>query len=156
MFAETSIDVKLSVVNTSTKTFPFTLGWHPYFTSANLYESKLVFDSKEKLIIGARNITEGTAAIKTNNTLKIEDNFLDDCWILNSDKVLFETPEYNLQFNATGNNNFLQAYTPPKANTIAIEPTTGVSNSFNNKIGLNTLKPSETYAITWTITIQNN
>lgn len=156
VFAETSIDVKLSVVNTSTKTFPFTLGWHPYFTSANLYESKLVFDSKEKLIIGARNITEGTATIKTNNALKIEDNFLDDCWILNSDKVLFETPEYNLQFNATGNNNFLQAYTPPKANTIAIEPTTGVSNSFNNKIGLNTLKPSETYAITWTITIQNN
>jgi len=36
-------------------------------------------------------------------------------------------------------------YTPPKLNTIAIEPTTGVSNSFNNKIGLNTLKANDTF-----------
>lgn len=156
VFTETSIDVELSVVNTDTKTFPFTLGWHPYFTSANLYESKLVFDSNEKLIIGERNITEGKETIKNVDALAIKDNFFDDCWILKSDKVVFKTPEYNLQINATGNNNFLQAYTPPKENTIAIEPTTGVSDSFNNNIGLDTLKPNDTYNITWTLTILNN
>ena len=63
------------------------------------------------------------------------------------------TPKYRLKFNATGDNNFLQVYTPPKLNTIAIEPTTGVSDSFNNKIGLQVLKPNETYNIEWCIEI---
>jgi len=49
----------------------------------------------------------------------------------------------------------LQAYTPPRLNTIAIEPTTGVSDSFNNNIGLQTLEPNKEYRITWKININN-
>jgi len=48
---------------------------------------------------------------------------------------------------------FLQLFTPPKKNIIAIEPTTGISDSFNNKIGLQILEPDETYTIDWNITL---
>jgi aldose 1-epimerase len=51
-------------------------------------------------------------------------------------------------------NGFLQVYTPPKANVVAIEPTTGVSNSFNNKIGLKTLEPNKIFEIKWSLKIQ--
>ncbi|GAB1858035.1 aldose 1-epimerase [Flavobacteriaceae bacterium MHTCC 0001] len=154
-FSSNGLSLKVSIENTSDTEFPFTLGWHPYFISANLFDSTLIFDSTKKIVLGDRNITTGTEDILNNEPLEIKDKFLDDCWSLNSDKVLFKTPKYTLQFNATGDNNFLQAYTPPKQNTIAIEPTTGVSDSFNNKIGLETLKPKASHSITWDLKINN-
>ncbi len=156
IFGKENLELKVSVINTDNKAFPFTLGWHPYFISSNLSESALQFDSNQKLTIGERNITTGIEATDTTSDLKIEDKQLDDCWVLDTDEVIFKTPAYHLKFNATGDNNFLQVYTPPRANTIAIEPTTGVSDSFNNEIGLQTLNPNETYGITWKLEIKNN
>ncbi|TXE15048.1 aldose 1-epimerase [Seonamhaeicola algicola] len=156
LFSETNLALKVTINNTDSKVFPFTLGWHPYFLSANLAESTLQFNSNEKIVLGERNITTGIEPTHTTEDLKIENKQLDDCWVLNTDEVIFKTPKYNLKFNATGNTNFLQVYTPPKQNTIAIEPTTGVSDSFNNDIGLQTLKPNEAYSITWKLSIKNN
>ena len=155
-FTNNGVDLSVTVRNTDAKTFPFTLGWHPYFISDNLAESSLYFDCNEKIIIGDRNITTGSEAKNSMINLDIEKKKLDDCWRLNSDKVQFKTPKYQLNFQSTGTDNFLQTYTPPRLNTIAIEPTTGVSNSFNNKIGLQTLNPNEKYSIIWKINIINN
>lgn len=151
-FSEKSVSLKVIVENTSKTKFPYTLGWHPYFISDNLKESVLMFDSTKKIVLDNRNITTGTKTI-ANDSLSLNTPALDDCWILNSDEVQFKTPKYQLTFNTTGNNNFLQAYMPPKPNAIAIEPTTGVSDSFNNGIGLKTLAPNEIFEITWKITI---
>ena len=74
-------------------------------------------------------------------------------WILNSNEIQFNTPKYQLLISSSVKNNFLQAYTPPKKNIIAIEPTTGVSDSFNNEIGLKILNPNETYNINWSLSI---
>jgi aldose 1-epimerase len=156
IFSKDTLELKAIIKNTDSKAFPFTLGWHPYFLSDNLFESALQLDSTEKVILGNRNITTGTTQINTTEDIKIAGKQLDDCWILNSDEVTFKTPRYNLKFNATGDNNFLQVYTPPIENTIAIEPTTGVSDSFNNKIGLKVLKAGEIYSITWRLNIENN
>lgn len=153
IFTQKNLCLQVSIKNTDCDNFPFTLGWHPYFVSDHLFESQLNFNATKKLIIGNRNITTGVEDIPIVKNFKIEDKKLDDCWILNSNKVLFKTPKYNLTLVSSAKNNFLQAYTPPKKNTIAIEPTTGVSNSFNNNIGLQVLKANETYAITWQLTI---
>ncbi|WP_168796656.1 aldose 1-epimerase [Cognatitamlana onchidii] len=155
LFLQNGLSLSLSVKNTALEAFPFTLGWHPYFTSSNLKTSSLVFESDEKIVLDQRNITTGTQANPTPNPLVLDCNALDDCWILKSDQVLFHTPKYSLQFNTNGQHNFLQAYIPPKKNTIAIEPTTGVSNSFNNSIGLQTLQPNSTYKIRWDLKILN-
>ncbi|MCB4797254.1 aldose 1-epimerase [Neotamlana laminarinivorans] len=152
IFTETRVSLQLKIKNTSNKAFPFTLGWHPYFSSKNLSESIIRFNSSRKIKLDKRNITTGTKTI-TENEFKISDKKLDDCWILNSDEVLFKTPTYSLKFSSTAKQNFLQLYTPPKANIMAIEPTTGVSDSFNNKIGLQILNPNKLYNITWTIDI---
>ncbi|GAA4950875.1 aldose 1-epimerase [Algibacter agarivorans] len=155
-FSKNNLSLSVSVKNTDSKGFPFTIGWHPYFTSDDLFGSSMSFDSQQKLIIGERNITTGIKDIEPIETLQIKNKQLDDCWILNSNTVKFNTPKYNLIIDTSSKNNYLQAYTPPKPNTIAIEPTTGVSDSFNNKIGLEVLNANETYSVTWNLKINNN
>ncbi|WP_282124292.1 aldose 1-epimerase [Algibacter mikhailovii] len=155
IFKADALQMELSVKNTSSNDFPFTLGWHPYFISDNLHNSTLSFDCNKKIVIGERNITTGVEDIKPIKAFKIEDQQLDDCWILNSDKIVFSTPSYDLTFGSSDNNNFMQAYTPPRLNTIAIEPTTGVSDSFNNNIGLQILKANNIYKIIWDLSITN-
>lgn len=156
IFTQNAVNLVVTAKNTSQKTFPFTLGWHPYFLSDNLYESVLNFNSTKKVLMKNRNITDGFKDIEPINDFHIKDQKLDDCWILDSNEITFKTPKYQLTMNSSAENNFLQVYTPPKANNIAIEPTTGVSDSFNNKIGLQILKPNETYEITWNLIINNN
>ena len=148
--------MSVSVKNTDSKAFPFTIGWHPYFSSENLFDSSMNFNSLQKIVIGERNITTGVEDIEPFETMPIKDKQLDDCWVLNSNTVKFNTPEYTLIIDASSKTTYLQAYTPPKPNTIAIEPTTGVSDSFNNKIGLEILNADETYAVTWNLKIDNN
>ena len=150
--------LKLNVLvkNTDSKPFPFTLGWHPYFISKNLYKSSLKFDSNKKLVLGERMITTGVEDFNNNETFEVKDKNLDDCFILNANIIKFETPSYDLEMSASSNETFLQIYTPPRANTIAIEPTTGVSNSFNNKMGLQILEFGKTYSIDWEIKINTN
>jgi len=146
-----ALSLKMDVENTSDKAFPFTLGWHPYFYSSNLYNSSISFQSDKKIIIGERNIGTGVEPIKPVKGFYMENKKLDDCWVLNGTKIQFTTPDYDLLMSSSGKNNYLQIYTPPKENTIAIEPTTGVSDSFNNKIGLEILNAGATYSIEWNL-----
>ncbi|MFD1615453.1 aldose 1-epimerase [Gelatiniphilus marinus] len=149
VFTKKAMHLKVLVKNTGTQTFPFTLGWHPYFLTENLQASNLEFSSHKKLILGERNIAEGIETIEAVKTFTIEDKKLDDCWVLDNNAVAFNTPTYKFIMESSEENNFLQLYIPPKENTIAIEPTTGVSNSFNNQIGLKQLKPNASYQIEW-------
>lgn len=149
------LSLTFSVKNTSSETFPFTTGWHPYFVCDNLEESILQFNSTKKLIIGDRNIGTGIESIEPIENFKIGNQQLDDCWVLNSGNINFKTPSYELKMSSDGDNNFLQVYTPPFENIIAIEPTTGVSDSFNNKIGLQTLDPNTEYRITWNLQLNH-
>ncbi|NNK83602.1 MAG: aldose 1-epimerase [Flavobacteriaceae bacterium] len=156
ILTDDSLTLNVKIKNTDSKTFPFTLGWHPYFNSQNLYNSTLKFDSNKKLVLDERMITTNVEDFKNEELFKIKDRKLDDCFILNTSEILFKTPHYVLQINASSKETFMQVYTPPIANTIAIEPTTGVSDSFNNKIGLQVLKPSESYSIKWEIRLIKN
>ena len=148
---ETTLDLNVEVKNTDSKTFPFTLGWHPYFLSSNLSESLLSFESTKKMVFSDRMITTETTNNPDPSEMLLKDKQLDDCWALDKTKVEFATPNYNLSINSSEENCFLQAYTPPLVNVIAIEPTTGVSDSFNNKIGLKTLAPNATYQLDWSL-----
>ena len=151
ILTKTSLDLKVMVTNTDTKMFPFTLGWHPYFLSTDLSESYLNFESLKKITLNNRMITTGIINNPDHSKIELKDKQLDDCWELDKTEVAFITPNYNLSINSTEKDSFLQAYTPPLANVIAIEPTTGVSDSFNNNIGLKTLNPTDTYQLNWSL-----
>ena len=156
VLTESGLDLNVEIKNTDSTTFPFTVGWHPYFLSSDLYNSSLIFDANKKIKLDNRNITEDVVANEHVDAFKLNNQQLDDCYVLNSKDVLFITPSYNLELKSSEPDSFLQLYIPPHKNTVAIEPTTGVSDSFNNGIGLKTLKPNETYNISWKLKIKEN
>ena len=156
VLTQNTLDLIVKIKNTDSKTFPFTLGWHPYFLSSDLFKSSLLFDCNKKTVLDERNITKGISYIDPVECLQIKDQSFDDCYVLNSNEVTFLTPKYILKLTSTEEDSFLQIYTPPHKNTIALEPTTGVSDSLNNNIGLKTLHPDETYSITWNLSTSSN
>jgi aldose 1-epimerase len=151
MLTEKGLSLSVKIKNTDTKSYPFTLGWHPYFISEDLHNSSLSFKSDQKIIFDENLITKEIVDHKTNAIFKIEDQQLDDCFVLKSNKIGFTTPTYGFEISTDLKENYLQMYTPKGFSVIAIEPMTGVSNTFNNKIGLQILDPNESYSLTWRV-----
>ena len=148
------LSLEITVLNTGDNKFPFTMGWHPYFKTSDLNQSALRFSSTQKLAADARNITTGVVGCDLTMPYGLKGVTLDDAYILQAPVVEFITPEYDLKLTASEAETYLQLYTPPAVHAIAIEPMTGVSNSFNNKIGLKELLPKETFQIYWGIEVQ--
>ncbi len=158
--SENSISLSVKIENADTQSFPFTVGWHPYFISESLYDSVLDFESNQKIEFDKNLITIGVYKNHLESPFQIKDVQLDDCYILKGNKVEFKTPSYNIEINTDKEKNYLQLYNPVNTQVVAIEPMTGISDSFNNKIGLQVLQPNEEYKVKWNIifnkTINNN
>jgi aldose 1-epimerase len=150
-----SLCLKVRIKNTDTLAFPFTLGWHPYFYSSNLMKSNIHFHADKKVIHNKKRISEGMESYNSEENLKLADKNLDDCFHLSAKKIKFKTPKYHLELKTTAKNNYLQIYTPDHGNAVALEPLTGISNSFNNKEGLQVLEPNATFSTTWKLKIIN-
>ena len=146
-----SLSVSVIVKNIDKNSFPFTIGWHPYFASEDLTNSKIAFKSQKKVVFDENLITKNLVEYRKKMDLKIANKSLDTCYELKGNKVTFETPKYAVKISTNKKENFLQLYTPANRKTIAIEPMTGISNSFNNKIGLQILAPNQEYKIKWKV-----
>lgn len=150
---ENSLQLKVTIKNTDNSTFPYILGWHPYFLSDDLSNSFLKFKSDKKVIFDENLITKEIVENTQDELFRIENKELDDCFFLEDNKVSFSTSKYNLEITSNTENNFLQLFTPKNLPVIAIEPMTGISNSFNNLVGLKMLEPQKKDTITWNLDI---
>lgn len=146
------VSLEINIKNTDTIPFPFTLGWHPYFYSSNLEESSIHFHAVKKVIHNKKMITKSIENSCLEGLFELENQNLDDCFKLKKDFFIFKTPEYNLELTSSLENNYLQIYTPNNKNAIAIEPLSGISNSFNNNEGLQILEPNAFFSTIWSIT----
>ncbi len=151
--SNTTLNTTITIENNDTVEFPFNIGWHPYFFSSNRSKSQLEFKSVQKLTFDQQMIPSEIKDIPQIDSCKIEDKNLDDCYILKSNTIGFQTPDYKIEIESSAADNYLQLYTPKEKNHIAIEPMTAIANSFNNKLGISILKPQEEHQITWTINL---
>ncbi len=149
-----SIELIVEVKNTDDFSFPFTVGWHPYFVSSNLKNSFLTIDCNKKILVNDQKIPTHEELMEFPKEIQIDDMQLDDCFMLNKKELTFKTPEYTMDFSFSTDDNFLQLYIPPNRKTIAIEPQTGSANNFNDNRGLKTLHPQELFGVKWTINIR--
>ena len=144
------------ITNNDAVSFPFNLGWHPYFYSSDLYNSRLCIDSNRRILFSTSEmiptITKDTSILKE---LQIKDRFFDDCYLLNTNKMVFKTPDYHIQINSSLKKNYVQIFTPSDRNSIAIEPITAPPNSFNHKLGLRVLNPDENYTASWKVSLKS-
>lgn len=146
------LKAEVTVRNLDKNSFPFSLGWHPYFYSKNLKESFLSFSSNSQAVFNDKMLVEKFTETTVDESFKIKDQLLDDCYTLASDNLCFTTPDYKVEFATNPKHNFLQIYTPPAhKNFIAIEPITAPANCFNNKIGLQVLESEAEYTASWQI-----
>lgn len=144
----------IEVVNNDYKTFPFTLGWHPYFKSESLANSHVHFNSRTRYKTDEQQIITDTMAFHEKMPWSLKGQHLDDGFELQSDTIVFSTPRYILTLKSSLPHNFLQLYTPPQPDVIAIEPMTGATDSYNNNIGLQTLAPDTSFCVQWDLSIQ--
>jgi aldose 1-epimerase len=153
IFSEENVKVKFNIENTGATEFPFGIGWHPYFKTTDLSNSTLNFNGKSEWILNDRLLPLKETNLSLQTPIKIEETELDNCFVTNEPKGILKTGDYamKMKFSSAPPNSFLQVYTPPTRDSIAIEPMTCGGNCFNSKIGLQTLKPKETY--NWKISL---
>ena len=153
---EESLTLMIEVKNTDQREFPFSLGWHPYFVSSDLGNSYFSMESNAQIVKNDRNISLKRVKKEVPSEIQIKDKIVDDCYVLNDKRISFRTPDYEIDIEISDGENYVQLYTPPGRNCIAIEPMTSPSNSFNNKIGLMVLQSNQVFSRSWAVKLKTN
>jgi len=80
---------------------------------------------------------------------KIENIHLDNCYLVDAidNTCILENEKYQLIVQPLMNYPYLQLYTPSDRKSIAIENLSGIPNCFNNKIGLQLMKPHQNWEL---------
>jgi aldose 1-epimerase len=160
---ENTLHIITETINKDEGLIPMQDGWHPYFTlGGKVNDLQLEFQSKEKIIFDDELVPTGEKIPyqQFSSLHKIGDTFLDNCFSLNFAECqplcVLRDPVQQIQLEIRPDKSypFLQIYTPPHRNSIAIENLSAVPDAFNNGTGLITLAPqanaifSTTYKIT--------
>ena len=148
LLRENKIQVKTNIKNLSDQNIPIVDGWHPYFQLSNsIDECILRFFCKGKMEYDEDLLPTGNILIDTRfeKGQPLKNILLDDGFELekNATTCYLESEKYQLAIQPSAAYPYLQIYTPPHRKSIAIENLSGAPNAFNNKIGLQILKPQE-------------
>ncbi|MDR0794055.1 MAG: aldose 1-epimerase [Chitinophagaceae bacterium] len=144
------LKVETQVENQSEVSIPVVDGWHPYFTlDGKVNDWEMFFNAPEMLEFDDELIPTGRLIANKNflKPEKIGDTFLDNCFVLenkNNEAIATLSNAANglrLSLFAIKNYPYLQIYTPPHRNSIAIENLSGAPDCFNNGMGLTVLEP---------------
>lgn len=151
---EDALSLEVRVHNIGNEDFPFNLGWHPYFCVNDFENSFLSFQSHKQVIFNENLISLGIAETAIPDPYSLKNEKLDDCFVLFDKTVELYTGDYTISIAGKPKSDYLQIYAPPKEKRLAVEPMTGISDSFNHKRGIHILKPNHTKKETWTIKIK--
>ncbi len=159
---ENTLHIKTEIVNSGEGIIPMQDGWHPYFTfGGTIDDLQLEFQSKEQIVFDATMIPTGEIIPyqQYGSLKKIGTAQFDDCFTINFAAcqpacVLRDVAKkLQVEIHTDKSYPYLQIYTPPHRNSIAIENLSAIPNAFNNGIGLITLAPQATASFTTTYKI---
>ena len=147
---DNSLDIRTTIINRDKGLIPVQDGWHPYFQFGNsINELELEFQSKEMLEFTDELIPTGRLIPyqEFGSIRKIGDTFFDNCFTLNFAECeplcVLRDPKRGIQLEIRPAESYpyLQLYTPPHRNSIAIENLSAAPDAFNNGMGMITLEP---------------
>ena len=155
------LSVETSITNASPSNIPLCDGWHPYFNlGSSVDDCTLRFSSNQQLEFDADLLPTGQL-IEDNRFVQgtsLNGIFLDNCFELDQSlkQPYCRLSNQSLALTIEPENTYpyLQIYTPPTRDMIAIENLSSAPDSFNNKMGLQTLEPHTTKVFKTTYTIQ--
>jgi len=142
------VTVETIITNLSDSTIPMMDGWHPYFKlDACINDTFIKLKSNGKIEYDEMLLPTGKILDENEFTIskKIGSLHLDNCYIVeaSADTCVLENEKYQLIVQPLMNYPYLQIYTPEDRKSIAIENLSGMPNCFNNKMGLQLMKPHQ-------------
>jgi aldose 1-epimerase len=159
------LEIQTVVTNLDKTTIPIADGWHPYFRLGGLIDDWLLrFDSEAMVDFNDRLIPTGHLAKYDDfhKERRIGSTQLDNCFVLGTLNTgpaceLFN-PASGLRISLFPDSGYpyLQIYTPPDRQTIAIENLSAAPDCFNNKMGLILLPPghSQTFTVNYKVSVR--
>ena len=152
MEVHSRVNVFTEIINKDKVAVPIQDGWHPYFKlGAKIDDLKLQFRAFEMIEFNEELIPTGKLIpYKEFDKLKqLDDTVFDNCFTLNFSEgqpiCLIQNSEKNIEIEIHTDESYpyLQLYTPPHRNSIAIENISSAPDAFNNEMGFKTLAPGE-------------
>lgn len=154
-----ALTLTTTITNKHTAGIPVQDGWHPYFSFGGPVNAlQLCFKSEALVNLNEQLIPTGTftphqdyAAFNT-----IGDTSFDHCFLLNTTAaqplciLKDEVQQLQLEIYPGASYPYLQIYTPPHRNSIAIENLSALPDAFNNNTGLLVLAPESAAQFTTT------
>ncbi len=146
------VTVDTIITNLSESTIPMMDGWHPYFSfGETINDAFITLKAKGKIQYDEGLLPTGKILDENEfeSSRKIESLHLDNCYLVDAtaNTCILENEDYQLIVQPILNYPYLQLYTPSDRKSIAIENLTGIPNCFNNKIGLQLLKPHQNWVL---------
>jgi len=148
------LEVEFFLENTSEHNAPVSFGWHPYLTfSDDIKNIKVTAPIRERVEVNPNIIPTGSSVKDERflNGKEIQDDQLDNSFrLIPTEKYTVallsqqDRAEITMEFNKSMK--FLQMFTPPTRQSIAIEPVTSNINVFQNGDGLLIIKPGESFS----------
>ena len=147
-------EIEMKFTNHENKPIPVGLGWHPYFriseksddTALQMPDCQLIMIDERMLPTGKKQAFNDFEKLK-----KIDSTFLDNGFYINNQtenaEVILNSELGTLTYwqeTGAAKWNFVQVFTPPHRQSIAVEPMTCNMDAFNNKEGLVLLTPQAT------------
>jgi len=149
------LGITTSITNTHHSRIPLADGWHPYFSlGRKADELKFTMQTDAMLVFDADLIPTGEI-VDYNAYHRPEllgETFFDNCFLLNKPlqgpacRLINEKDNLQLAIYPDKSYPYLQVYTPPHRNSVAIENLSAAPDAFNNHIGLIILDPGETHS----------
>lgn len=139
------LTITSTIVNRDKGIIPIADGWHPYFGfGGSIDECQLEFQSKEQVEFDAELIPTGKLVPyrEFGSLATIGTQSFDDCFTLNfaecQPMIVLRNPAQQLQVEIHPDKSYpyLQVYTPPHRQTIALENLSAAPDAFNNNMGL--------------------
>jgi aldose 1-epimerase len=144
-----NLSIATTITNTSNSVIPYAQGWHPYFTlGETINNCTLHIATNNQVEFDATLLPTGN--IIANSTFiqptMLQETALDDCFDVSkapTNKVCsLANNTMALHIYNNSNYGYLQVYTPPHRNSIAIENLSGAPDCFNNGLGLRLIEPN--------------
>ncbi|MBN2804116.1 MAG: aldose 1-epimerase [Deltaproteobacteria bacterium] len=144
-----SFKIDFNIYNGGQSDAPYALGWHPYFTtdnSAAIYgEFSSYVDVDDELLPTGENIDVKDSPYDFSKGWQVKDRDLDLGFVVTDGITTLKTADYNLIIDQ--DNEFFpytQMYIPDDKKSVAIEPITAATNSFNiPSLGLRIIPPGD-------------
>jgi len=165
LYADSVLEVTTTVTNLDQTDIPIADGWHPYFRlGGKVNDWLLQFHSTAIVEFDDRLVPTGHLSPYNDyeSPRALEDSFLDNCYTLKPGVVSAACEIFNpesglrVSFYPDASYPYLQIYTPPTRESIAIENLSGAPDCFNNKMGLLVLPPghSQIFTVRYKVSVE--